>query len=87
MITNYREEVLGQAAVAFGCLVRRKREEKGWTRTYLAALLDVEAKLVQRWETGKRLPLRRSMEALVEALEITPEEMAHVIPHPPEAGG
>jgi transcriptional regulator with XRE-family HTH domain len=79
---NYRQELLSQTALAFGRLVRQKREEKGFTRSRLARLLDVDTQLIQRWETGKRLPLRRSMESLVKVLGIAPEEFAQVISGP-----
>lgn len=36
--------------------LRRERELRGWSRSYVAQLLEVDAATVGRWERGERLP-------------------------------
>ncbi len=54
---------------------------KDWRRTHFMSQKDLAGKLgitwgtVQRWEAGKGLPFPAKQRALIEVLEISPEEM------------
>ena len=51
-----------------GGAIRRLREERGLTQAKLAERLDVSAKAVSKWETGKGFPDISLLEPLAGAL-------------------
>jgi DNA-binding transcriptional regulator YiaG len=48
---------------------RRLREGAGLTQAELAAALEVSAPTIVRWESGKRKPRGRNLDAYVQVLE------------------
>jgi transcriptional regulator with XRE-family HTH domain len=56
-------------------LVKRLREEKGWSQDQLAVAADVGKRTVQRIEQGKGTPSPETAMALAQALGVTPGEL------------
>jgi transcriptional regulator with XRE-family HTH domain len=65
----------GGKAMNLGALVRDRRQAHFMSQKELGALLDVTWGTVQRWETNKSLPFPAQQRRLLEALNITPEEL------------
>lgn len=58
-----------------GGAIRRLREERGLTQARLAERLDVSAKAVSKWETGKGFPDISLLEPLAGALGVSVMEL------------
>ena len=58
-----------------GGAIRRLREERGLTQAKLAERLDVSAKAVSKWETGKGFPDISLLEPLAGALGVSVMEL------------
>jgi transcriptional regulator with XRE-family HTH domain len=56
-------------------LVKRLREEKGWSQDQLAVAADVGKRTVQRIELGRGTPSPETTMALAQALGVTPGEL------------
>lgn len=54
---------------AFGALVRRSREERGWTQEELAARMEYSSTHMSSVETGRKLPTLRFSKSLDAALD------------------
>lgn len=61
--------------IPLGRLIKRKRKEKGITRTELAQMLNYTTTAVYDWEIGRRCPKAETMEKLKEILNITEGDM------------
>jgi transcriptional regulator with XRE-family HTH domain len=59
-------------------LLRRAREERGWTRESLAKKIGSSGRAVGSWERGERFPLPIFRERLCESLEKSPEQLGLV---------
>lgn len=55
--------------------MRAFREARGFTQEELAALLDVTATTIHRWETGLRVPNRTKQRVIAERTGIKPNEL------------
>jgi len=60
-----------------GELVRRGREEREWTQTYLAEKIDVSIRTIIAIEKGRRNPTLEVFNRLVRTLDITTEPIFH----------
>lgn len=59
-----------------GGTIKRLREARGLTQPELAALLEVAATTLSRWETGKvQAPSRAHLRRLCEVLQVSREEL------------
>jgi transcriptional regulator with XRE-family HTH domain/DNA polymerase III delta prime subunit len=56
-------------------LLRSAREERGWTQSDLAELLDVSLESVRKWERGTRFPSAKLRKRLCELFEKTSEQL------------
>ncbi|MDN6251243.1 MAG: helix-turn-helix domain-containing protein, partial [Tetragenococcus koreensis] len=54
--------------------IRHLREEKGWTQTYLSEKADREPKYISKAENMKYNMKMETLENIINALEVTPEE-------------
>lgn len=59
----------------WGQLIRKAREEKGWTQRHLAELMDVEQPSVWRWENGESPVSDDRKPVLAEKLGKTEDEL------------
>ena len=59
----------------FGIIIKRNREEKGWTQKELAQKLHVSDKAISRYETGKGYPDITMLPAIARILELNYNEL------------
>ncbi|PFH12912.1 MULTISPECIES: helix-turn-helix domain-containing protein [Burkholderia] len=59
----------------FGSQLRELREEKGWTREYLAERADIAGSQLSRYERGEALPNYRPLISLARALDVALDEL------------
>ena len=59
----------------FGVIIKRNREEKGWTQKELAHKLHVSDKAISRYETGKGYPDITMLPAIAKTLELNYDEL------------
>lgn len=59
----------------FGERLKKEREKKGWSQTYLAEQLHVSRQSVSKWETGKNFPNIEVIIDLSDLFGITIDEM------------
>jgi transcriptional regulator with XRE-family HTH domain len=57
--------------VRLGKKVRKLREQRGWTQTYLAVHSGLGRPFISNLETGKKEPCLRSVEILALAFEMS----------------
>ena len=72
-IATYKELL---AMADFRENLARLRKERQLTQTQLAELLDVQPRLISRWETGQVKPQFDHMVRLAEVLEVSLDELA-----------
>jgi transcriptional regulator with XRE-family HTH domain len=72
-IATYKELL---AMAEFRENLTRLRKERRLTQMQLAELLDVQPRLISRWETGETKPQFDHMVRLAEVLEVTLDELA-----------
>jgi transcriptional regulator with XRE-family HTH domain len=72
-IATYRELL---AMAEFRENLARLRRERQLTQMQLAELLDVQPRLISRWETGETKPQFDHMVRLADVLEVTLDELA-----------
>ena len=58
-----------------GCLIYKKRTEKGISRGYFAKMVEVNVDTVYNWEIGQRMPFKYNLERIMKILDITEEEL------------
>jgi transcriptional regulator with XRE-family HTH domain len=58
-----------------GAAIRRKRDERRWSRSRLAREIPVDPKTVERWEKGLSGGAYESLDSIAKGLESTPEEI------------
>lgn len=56
-------------------LLRRERERRGWSRSYIAEQVEVDVITVGRWERGERLPHPHYRQQLCTLFTMTAEEL------------
>lgn len=59
----------------FGIIIKRNREEKGWTQKELAHKLHVSDKAISRYETGKGYPDITLLPVIAKTLELNYDEL------------
>jgi transcriptional regulator with XRE-family HTH domain len=72
-IATYKELL---AMAEFRENLSRLRKDRQLTQMQLAELLDVQPRLISRWETGETKPQFDHMVRLAEVLEVTLDELA-----------
>jgi transcriptional regulator with XRE-family HTH domain len=61
--------------VAFGKVLKSRREGRGLTQSGLADLCELDRTFISLLERGERQPSLRTIFALAEALEVSPEDL------------
>ena len=56
-----------------GRRIRNASDDRGWTQTELARLLDVADAQVSRWETGRMMPSPRYLQRIGEVFGVPAE--------------
>lgn len=65
----------------YGCAIRQRRQELGWSQEYLAAQAGLHRTYVADIERGKRNISLENIIKLAEALQLTPGEFfSHYFP-------
>jgi len=61
--------------VNFGEQLKKEREKRGWSQTFLAEKIHVSRQSVSKWETGKNYPSIEVIIELSDLFEITIDEL------------
>lgn len=72
--------------VALGKQIRKYRKKKGMTQEDLALVCGIDSANVSRWESGKHFPDDDKLQTILDALEISEEQLfAFSEPEPPKS--
>jgi transcriptional regulator with XRE-family HTH domain len=63
------------------------REERGWSRAYVAERIGVPCSRLAKWEQGRHAPGVADLALLASAYEISLDELVHGTAPPADAGG
>jgi transcriptional regulator with XRE-family HTH domain len=55
------------------------RQSRGWSKSTLAQRAGVASSTLSRWESGKRTPSLPELEAVLDALEVSPEQRSRAL--------
>jgi transcriptional regulator with XRE-family HTH domain len=67
--------VRADLALAFGQVIQRLREDRGWSQEQLAEHSDRSRNLIGRFEQGRSQPTLESLWDVAQALEAKPSEL------------
>jgi transcriptional regulator with XRE-family HTH domain len=70
-----KQSARGGVRPSFGELLRERREAKGFSRTNLAQLLNIDVTALAAWESGKYQPRNHRRTALAQALDLDPKNL------------
>ena len=63
--------VATDVCIRLGRRIRKLRQQRGWTQTYLAVHTGLGRPFISNIETGKKEPCLRSLEILADGFEIS----------------